>query len=51
MGLGGLTLSFLNFPLERVGKKWGNQDEAMEMGCFPEHMARVKQLSPRGAGR
>lgn len=47
MGLDGLTLSFLDLPLESGGKKWGSQDEAMGEGLLPRaHGRSQNNLAP-----
>lgn len=51
LGLGGPTLSFLNFPLETVGKQRGSQDEATGEGLPPRAHGRTQIAQPQGCGQ
>lgn len=51
MGLGRPTLSFLNFPLETVGKQRGSQDKATGDGLPPRAHGRTQIAQPQGCGQ
>lgn len=48
MGLGGLTLSFLDLPLESGEKNGAARTRLWERVCFPGRMAGVRTIRPQG---